>query len=336
MPIPVGAIIGGGMALAGALDMGGNARRKKQVEQQKKLNDVNAETSKELADYEQALKLKMWQDTNYGAQLAEANKAGVSKAAAIGGGVGGTQGASVGGISGGGGAEDASSQLQANSGRMMAGIQMAQLSLLEAQKENIDADTENKKASAGKAGMETVKGGAETEGIQLDNKLKDQTLTDKVKNIAYTAEQEAHKQQIMFNERKISDATLKDNITRIKAEAVGQVLNNTLTKANTGLTEERIKQVREAIKQEWAEIGLKGRQVTNQELMDGVRNRLTERGISLGEDALNQKAFQDAANSVIQVGGMATGNMPSTETTTGSWTNSNGDWGQSRQQKKKN
>ena len=72
-----------------------------------------------MADYEQALKLKMWKDTNYGGMLAEAEKVGVSKAAAIGGSGTGTQGASVGNV-GGGNAADAASTTNARTAQAQA------------------------------------------------------------------------------------------------------------------------------------------------------------------------------------------------------------------------
>ncbi|UYL83849.1 MAG: hypothetical protein [Wigfec virus K19_81] len=166
-----GSIIGGLSTIGGWLGIGEGRQDRRQINQQTKLNEVNAKTAKEMADHEQALKLKMWKDTNYGGMLAEAEKAGVSKAAAIGGSGTGTQGASVGSV-GGGNAADAASTTNARTAQAQAGMQLAsQLALMKAQKENIEADTANKTAGAGGIIAGTAKTGEETKALEFQNKI---------------------------------------------------------------------------------------------------------------------------------------------------------------------
>lgn len=151
----MGTLTGIASSIGGWLGIGEGRQDRRQREQQEALNNINAKTSKELADYEQALKMKMWKDTNYGAQLEQASKAGVSKAAAIGGSGTGTQGASV-SMPGTTGAADAASTTNARTAQAQAGMQLAsQMALMKAQKENLEADTADTLANIPKKGIDT-------------------------------------------------------------------------------------------------------------------------------------------------------------------------------------
>lgn len=214
-----GGIIGGLTTIGSWLGIGEGRQDKRQVDQQTKLNEVNSKTSKDLANYEQDLKLKMWKDTNYGGQLAEASKAGVSKAAAIGGSGTGTQGASVGGISG-GGAADAASTTNARTAQTQAGMQLAsQLALQKAQKENIEADTVNKKAGAENTG-------ANTEGQQIENEINKRTKQEQIEIIRDKGLEQTAKAVQEQNKGVISTETLQNQIKTIQEETIGKILNN--------------------------------------------------------------------------------------------------------------
>lgn len=168
-----GSIIGGLTTIGGWLGIGEGRQDRRQVDQQRKLNEVNAKTAREQADYEQQLKLQMWKDTNYGAQLEEAKKAGVSKAAAIGGSGTGTQGASVSSPSG-GSAADAAATSNARVAQQQAGMQLAsQIALMKAQKDNLDADTADTLANIPKKGVETDLGSEAWRKAQRENEAAD-------------------------------------------------------------------------------------------------------------------------------------------------------------------
>jgi len=166
-----GMALGAGAQIAGqGLSMLlGEHYGRQQVDQQKKLTKVQTEANKELMKEQQKLAMENWENTNYSAQVAQAKKAGMSISALYGG--SGAGGATMGG-GGGGGAVGGTAE--APSAKTGMGIQMAsQLALMNAQKENIEADTENKKA--GKEGTEagTVKTGEETKAIAWENKVKE-------------------------------------------------------------------------------------------------------------------------------------------------------------------
>lgn len=105
----------------------------------------------QLKGYEKSLKLQndaaydLWQRTNYGAQMKELSKAGLNPGLlyGMGGGGGGTTGGGGGMPSGG----------QAAQGMDIKGA--VELALLNAQRENIEADTENKKATTPNINQDT-------------------------------------------------------------------------------------------------------------------------------------------------------------------------------------
>lgn len=167
-----GAAIAGAGTIGGWLGIGEKRQDDRQISQQERLNEVNAKTAKEMADYEQSLKMKMWKDTNYGAQMKEAQAAGISKAAAIGGSGTGTQGASVGSV-GGGSAADAAATQNAQTASINQSMMLAsQINLMKAQKENVEADTENKLVDANKKrGVDTAAVAETTRGTKFANDL---------------------------------------------------------------------------------------------------------------------------------------------------------------------
>lgn len=224
-----GAAVGAAGMIGGWLGIGEARQDRRQVKQQGKLNDVNAKTSKELADYDQALKLKMWKDTNYGGQLEQAEQAGVSKAAAIGGSGTGTQGASVSGISGTGAADAASTQNARTASINQSMMLASQLNLMKAQKDNIEADTANKQAGAGKATAET----------NTENEVT----------------------EIRGNERTISDRTMKEQETIVDQRAAGAILDNAAKKQGIKVDKARVEEIINNIKQRWESLRLEGKSI---------------------------------------------------------------------------
>lgn len=229
-----GAIMNGLTTMGGWLGIGEGRQDKRQIKQQTKLNEVNAKTAKEMADYEQDLKLKMWKDTNYGANLAEAEKAGVSKAAAIGGGIGGGQAATVGSV-GGGSAADAAATTNARTAQMQQGMQLAsQLALQKAQKENIEADTANKIADSGyTSGAKTELTKEDTEKRKMDTLTQGEEFTKKVAESQY------------------ENRSLEDRIRMKRLEVAGQEIENDAKKVGIKVDKARIAQMAEQVAQGW-------------------------------------------------------------------------------------
>lgn len=132
---------------------GRDTANRQQVAQQAELNKVNSDTAKDMGkfNYEQAM--KMWKETNVGAQAAEMKKAGMSVGNMYGGsGAGGAISASAMSAPSGGNADGAAATQGATTQMGMMGAQMA---LLGAQKANVEANTEKTKAETVKTGVDT-------------------------------------------------------------------------------------------------------------------------------------------------------------------------------------
>lgn len=220
-------------------------KQKQQLEGQKKA----------LAQQNEA-QMDMWRRTNYSAQMEELEKAGLNPALLY-------------GMSGGGGATTGAGSAmpspQGAQGMDIAGA--AQLALLNAQKENIEADTANKKANTAKtAGVDTQlataniglaleatnKAKAETkvqESVEALNKInyalnkneydyKDRTLEDRIQQVGIMTETLDNQLEIVKNDAQISTAT-KDTVIKQAAAQLAQTYADIgLKKAQTSNTQQ--------------------------------------------------------------------------------------------------
>lgn len=153
-----------GMGVAGGVlgEVFGQLGDNRQAKQNRKNMKLQIAGSKELTDYNAKKQLEMWEKTGYGAQKDQMMRAGINPALMYGMGGGGGQTASVAtGSVGQGGSPSSGGEY----GQIMG--QVMQLGLMKAQKENIEADTANKRAEA------TYTGGAKTGQTVADTKVKD-------------------------------------------------------------------------------------------------------------------------------------------------------------------
>jgi len=132
---------GMGLLLGGLVD-------KRQLEQQRKLQEQQIKGAKEMADYQQGLQLDTWQKTNYKAQKEQLEKAGLNAGLLYGGG-------------GGGGGTVASAGMGMPTGAVAADksasvAEMAQMGLIMAQTEVMKSQARKNNVEADKAeGVDT-------------------------------------------------------------------------------------------------------------------------------------------------------------------------------------
>lgn len=131
----------GGQAAAGAMGLFlGGIQDKRQVKQQEKLQRLQIAGNKEMLAAQAAKELQMWKDTSYPAQMEMLKKAGLNPGLIYG--MGGAGGQTTGG---GGGGVTGATATQAGGGEfgiaMQMGMMAAQKRLLEAQANNLDAQT---------------------------------------------------------------------------------------------------------------------------------------------------------------------------------------------------
>lgn len=258
MPFDIGALgqqLSGGV-LGGAMGMLlGDYNDRRQYNQQERLQNLQMQGQQKMSRFNLEQQMELWNRTNYQAQKEQMKKAGLNPALLY-------------GMSGGGGATTATQQgnvgggnAPVGGGEVGMGIQAGmQMQLLAAQKANIEADTKNKEAQAAKtAGVDTraveasvQKTGMEMKDIaagiglkevqkevmEMDRDLKGlqkfrewSTMEDDIRNAKYTAQKLEYEAGILKNDKKISDETYDDMISKIKAEAVGATLTNNVLRA---------------------------------------------------------------------------------------------------------
>lgn len=252
-------IIGTGLGLV--LE-GHNDRR--QIRQQQKLTDMQLAATKNLNQFNYDQQLKMWHETNYGAQRKELEAAGLNPGLLYGmsGGGGTTTGSGGGSVSGG--------IAPSGGGEVATGVGMAlQLGILKAQKENIESSTNKNNVEAAKtAGVDTTKTQTEIESLTagIEN-TKAQAAYTQVQQTLAEIQADIQGSEIndmkaiirygmqkLYAEMQSADITAnvdkQTQMTKIKT-AQTQLLSigiqNALTKAQTDLTTEQINKVKSDI-----------------------------------------------------------------------------------------
>lgn len=153
----------------------GKSQDRRQLRQQEKLQALQMKGMKEMSDYQQQQQYDMWNKTNYGAQVEHLKKAGLNAGLLYG--TSGGGGSTVGSASGAGVTGAAAGDPNAGIGM---GIQTAaQIGLMNAQKENIEADTKQKEATTEGTGATTEATKWQTE---LSKKLNTDTFISDVQN----------------------------------------------------------------------------------------------------------------------------------------------------------
>lgn len=248
--------------------LGANYDRNQQIKTQQAMQNMQIEGNEQLMDYQQKIAMENWQNTGYGAQMKQMQSAGLNPGLMYGLGGGGGQSMGSGGtpsVTGG----QAGYESTTKGIGMQMGAQAEQLALMDAQKKNIDADTANKQAenpNIPKTGeniaADTYKKQTETASITqgIENQKAAKALTDAQANLTNTQAavatetQDAAIQRIRsdannaisqahmaMNEAGISDATINDKIMILKQTAIGAMLHNILTKAQTANTQQGTK-----------------------------------------------------------------------------------------------
>jgi hypothetical protein len=164
-----------------------------QYRRQRRLMDLQHQNQRDLNQQGHQLQMDMWNQTNYGAQVEHMKKAGLSPGLMYGmGGGGGTTAGSQGGGSASGG-----------NAVQMHPMDMANLSLIKAQKDNIEADTKNKEADTGLKG---------TQGEELTSRIK--------VNIADAGLKKAGINLAEGNLRKINAEIEKINVDKVLVDRI--------------------------------------------------------------------------------------------------------------------
>lgn len=283
----VGAV---GMGL-GLLGVGQKRQDERQLRQQKKLNDQQVESQKDMAMYNHNMQIDMFNKTGYGAQKDQLEDAGMNAALMYGKGGGG--GTTVGGMGGsgasGGQAADAA---QTQGAGTQAGMAMMQSAMMMAQTENIKADTKKKEVEADKLG------GVDTANVEANTRLTDvktkfaeietqvagQTASDAIRTIVAGADKLMAEAQTADNTKTISDQTMIEQKQLIQQEAIGAMLKNAATRTSIQLDQAKINEISQTLLQKWEglKLGKEGLQVARDNMEQLTEAMLWGAGIQAG------------------------------------------------------
>jgi hypothetical protein len=259
--MPVGTAINAGLGL---ILQGHNDRR--QVRQEGKMLEQQQKFDFQKMDKNLDQQLKLWEATNYPAQLAQMKKANLSPGLMY-------------GLGGGGGTTAAASASGVQGGKAAAGQnEIMGMQMLDAQKNLMEAQTNKTKAEANKiSGIDTEEAQTRiqslTQGIknqkaaerltriqgnigEIEEDIKAGSYEDVLSTIKYTAGQAEKTLGIMSNDKEISDKTKRNKIDIVEGELIGLGIANELKRAQTDLTNEQIKKTVADVSQGWKALSI--------------------------------------------------------------------------------
>lgn len=196
----VNTVVGQGLDL-----LFGGMNDKRQLEQQRKLQELQIAGSKKLSDYNLEQQMKLWRDTNYSAQIEEMKKAGLSPSLMMSkGGSSGSTGIVAGGLPSTGNADSGVSRTAMG---LEMSKQIAELKLIEAQAKKTEAEAKNE------SGVNT-----DLKNAQIDS------LTQGIKNQQAVQELTKTQDRLLKFEAKIKEFTEDEILEKIGYET--QILKN--------------------------------------------------------------------------------------------------------------
>lgn len=271
----------------------GKYRSKRQLDQQKKLTDIQVDANKQLADYGMGLQKELFHATGYGAQRKQMEEAGLNPALMYGhAGAGGTTGTPATGSAGMG---QASTETERKLASIQAQGMALQNRLLSSQVRNIDADTEEKLARAEKTkGVDTEVAKANLDNIIKDSRGKDlqntfneiqndilsDTWFDKVNEIKWNSTKARYDMEITLNNRDISDSTKLQAIESYSLQVQNLATDILLKDAKINLTREQAEAVSKNVMNNYINALANKEQASKWTWQQALGNALVESGIN--------------------------------------------------------
>lgn len=258
--------VGGALGIAAA-----NWQDKRQRKQNKALLEQNMEAQKKMSEFNQALGIKTWHETNYEAQRREMEKAGLNVGLMYGGaGAGATTssggGSNVSGATASGGIGEIGMGIQAGLAAEMtrANIELAKANAEKAKadaKKTLGVDTDEATTRIGKIIAETANEALKGELMKV------QTNIAKIQESKTESEIQSHIDALTAQARetnikaKLTETQFDDLVNDIRQTVIGKALDNELTKSQTKLTDTQKQGILTSIVQKWTEIGLTSKSV---------------------------------------------------------------------------
>lgn len=305
-------LIGAGLGIATA-----KWNDQRQLSMQQKLMAMQEAANNRAADKNQQRNKDMWDYTNYENQLKHMEAAGLNPALMYGQGGGGGSTASGGqqqGVSGGqaptgGGEIGMGIQSVLQSQMMQAQIELAKS---QANKNNVEAENaggvvrENIAASTENLwqGLENARNANDIQRLQktmmnIENFEKQASQEDRLNYISYQAKVAEQQLKSATAGAKIDTATVDSKIKIIRQEAIGAMLKNALTSAQTDATRTGIQVDQQKIKESANNILMSWETLSNEHKKIFLQEQMTNFSTDYNREAINQMV--NTINSLIHV-----------------------------------
>lgn len=241
--------------------------------------------TKELMDKSHGLQYDMWKKTNYGAQRQELEEAGLNP------------GLMYGSAGAGGQAVAPSAPQGAKENIFDLGSQIASVRMTEAQTKLAEAQAKKTEVEADKiAGVDTKEAESRI-GLneinkafkEIETRVSGATEQEQINMINDTADKLLSEAVIARHNQTITENTYKDTENRIKAEALGAVLDNQVKRTQANVNDARVKEISENILQRWEQIEVdkRGQDISKENMEKMVEAMLWGAGIQAGGNLVN-------------------------------------------------
>lgn len=231
-----------GLASQGINSLFQQGTERRNLRNTKNLMELQQRNQMELNEQSKRLALEQWQDTNYEAQRNQLEKAGLNAGLLYG--MGGSGGATT--QTGSGGSAASGSAPNVQQPYMDIG-QMAQIALMKAQKENIEADTANKKGQAENQPLTGKNITANTVGQEITNTVKTQTQEADINKAQAESNKEIGKAQQELTKGNIAKETYEAEVEKAKAESINTILQKEVMTQGIKLSEAQIQNMAQQI-----------------------------------------------------------------------------------------
>lgn len=254
-------------ALIGQVFAGMNDRR--QVNQQEKLNEQSFEINNRMAEENYKRQMRLWNETNYNAQVEQMKKAGINPGLMY-------------GMSGGGGQTAAATPAQGVSGAHapsgggeIMGMQLmaAQRGLIEAQTKKTEAEAENLPKTGANIeastasltqGIENAKAvqaltEVQTRIANIQAEVQGKTIDEAISTIQSISAHEETKAINAMTEANVNRDTAESKIEIMRQEAIGALIKNDVMRKGMELTDAQINKMAADIMQKAQEIEISGK-----------------------------------------------------------------------------
>ena len=281
-PVTAAAAIQGAAQVGGGLltMIGQKKREQRAMKNQMKLMDLQKQHQMQLNLQGQKIQQETWENTNYPAQMKMLEEAGLNPSLLYGkGGAGGVTGSQGGGSAAGGQAPQPQQMPNMDIGNSLRTATEIILAKAQARKTNAEANViEEYGGKEAEAGIAKII--AETQNEQTKNRLmeiqadiadiekanKQYLITAEIDNILQNTKN-------LKTNNELTEAQFSSIVEETRQKAIGQALENELTRAKIKLTDTERQQIITTITQKWTELGI-SKQRADQEADNIAINKL--------------------------------------------------------------